>query len=90
MGPLHVHGQPLSEEDVDWLIQCLTADGGPDALAAATEILHGYANDRFAAHLGFDTRDAIFFVLSAADDLPPALALLRDDLGRGILAGLKI
>ncbi len=87
---VHVHGQPLSEQELGRLIEALMADGGPDAVAAAREILHAYAHDRFAARLDFDTRDAIYFVLSAAEDLPDGLVQLRDALGRCVLALLMI
>ena len=87
---IHVHGQPLEDEDIDRLIVDLTNDGGPDAIAAATEVLRAYAQDRFAAHLDFDTRDAIYFVLAVDEDLPEGLKQLRDALGRCILSQLKI
>ena len=87
---VHVHGQPLTEQDIDLLIAGLMNDGGPDAVAAATEVFHAYAQDRFAARLDFDTRDAIYFVLAADRDLPEGLTGLRDALGRCILSELKL
>ena len=87
---LHVHGQPLPEPEIRRLIELLSADGGPDAREAARVILNACAGDRFAAALSFDTRDAIYFVLSTAEDLPDGLAKLKETLGRGILALLQI
>ena len=87
---IHVHGQPLAEHELDRLIVDLTNDGGPDAIAAATEVLRAYAQDRFAARLDFDTRDAIYFVLAADEELPEGLKQLRDALGRYILSQLKL
>ena len=81
---------PWQNEELDRLIVDLTNDGGPDAIAAATEVLRAAAQDRFAAHLDFDTRDAIYFVLAADEDLPEGLKQLRDALGRCILAQLKL
>jgi hypothetical protein len=86
----HVHGQPLGEPELERLIVDLTNDGGPDAIAAATEVLRAYAHDRYAARLDFDTREAIYFVLAADEDLPEGLQQLRDALGRCILAQLKL
>ena len=87
---LHVHGQPLTEQDLERLILDLTNDGGPDAVAAATEVVRAYAQDRFAARLDLDTRDAIYFVLAADEDLSEGLTGLRDALGRCILSQLKL
>jgi hypothetical protein len=87
---IHVHGQPLEKQDLDRLIADLTDDGGPDAIAAATEVLRAYAQDRFAARLDFDTRDAIYFVLAADEDLPEGLDQLKRALGRCILSQLKL
>lgn len=87
---LHVHGQPLRSREVERLIRALTDDGRPDAVEAATTILHAYANDHFAAQLSFDTRDAIYFVLAAEEELPEGLVQLREMLGRHVVALLKI
>jgi hypothetical protein len=87
---LHVHGQPLAEKDVERLVFDLTNDGGPDALSAATGVLRDYAHDRFATQLDLDTRDAIYFVLAADEEIPEGLKPLRDALGRCILSQLKL
>ena len=87
---LHVHGQSLNEQELERLLEALTDDGGPDAVAVATEISHAYASDRFAVRLDFEAREAIYFVLATEEDLPEGLMELRETLGRHVLALLKI
>ena len=87
---LHVHGQPLNSGEVERLIRALRDDGGPAAVEAARTISHAYANDHFAAQLNFDTREAICFVLGSEDNLPESLERLRETLGRGVVALVKI
>jgi hypothetical protein len=87
---LHVHGHPLGGSEVELLIRVLRQDGAPAAVEAAGTIIHAYANDRFAAQLSFETREAILFVLAVEDDLPDGLDRLRETLSRHVVALVEI